>query len=295
MSDQRKEYLLKLARGKNFRSALKAVAELRTMNDAGLASAVAQGKAPDEQREFQRRVARVVLEKGVEGLVLEWPVLGEAKWRAELISEIGQFLHLWAYPATVELGLAALEDPSREVQIKSIWMFLGFVREPSAKERKPEKTESGRRYQEAANTLRGWITPAHRSRMTRGFTAMLERHRREPYPVLPEVVELIGYTANKEDLQAIALLEELRLKSGEPYRVSAERVDKSRFEWFENWRWQKKGPLRRKWSESNTPRPDYWTRNCSKRAWPGSESARREPAAPAQFLRSLARLPPVLP
>ena len=241
MSDQRKEYLLKLARGKNFRSALKAIAELRTMNDAGLAGAVAQGRAPDEQREFQRRVARVVLEKGIEGLVAEWTALGDAKSRAGLISEIGQFLHLWVYPATVELGLAALEDPSREVQIKSIWMFLGFVREPSAKERKPEKTESGRRYQEAANTLRGWITPAHRSRMTRGFTAMLERHRREPYPVLPEVVELIGYTANKEDRQAIALLEELRLKSGEPYRVSAERVDKSQFEWFEKLALARKG------------------------------------------------------
>lgn len=240
MDEARKQYLLKLVRGKDFRRALHAIAELRSSNDSGLADAVAQPPRSDEQRAFQSRVARVVL-KGIEGLIQEWLDLGSVYWRAYLISEIGQFLPLWLDPATIELGLAALEDPDREVQTKSIWMLLGFVREPSSRERKPEKTESGRRYQQAASTLRAWIAPEQRSRMTRGFAAMLERHRREPYPVLPQVVELTGYTANKDDHDVITLLEELRAKSGETHRVSYERVDKSQFEWFEKMALEKKG------------------------------------------------------
>ena len=81
---------------------------------------IAQAARSDEQLDFQRRVARVVLEKGIEGLVAEWTALGDAKWRAELISEIGQFVDLWVDRAIIELVLTALEDSSRDIPWQGI-------------------------------------------------------------------------------------------------------------------------------------------------------------------------------
>jgi hypothetical protein len=120
MDEKRKQQLLKTARGTDFRRALKAIAELRASSDAALISAVAQAAAPDEQREFQVRVARLVLQKGIKGLVDAWATLGDAKWRAELISEIGQFLDLWVDKDVIELVLIALSDSDRQVQVKAV-------------------------------------------------------------------------------------------------------------------------------------------------------------------------------
>jgi hypothetical protein len=124
MEQKRKQQLLKTVRGNNFRRALKAIAELRTSSDAATVSAVAQAAAPDEQRKFQLCVANVVLQKGIKVLVDEWTTLGDAKWRAELISEIGQSVDLWVDKEIIELVLVALNDPDRQVQVKAVWTLL---------------------------------------------------------------------------------------------------------------------------------------------------------------------------
>jgi hypothetical protein len=95
MEQKRKQLLLKIVRGNDFSRALKAIAELRMSSDSALVSALAQAAVPDEQRKFQVRVATVALQRGIKGLVDEWATFGDAKWRAELISEIGQFVDLW--------------------------------------------------------------------------------------------------------------------------------------------------------------------------------------------------------
>ena len=84
----RRDTLLKAVRGNDFRRALKAIAELCAAHEPGLADAVAAPRAPEAQRAFQYRVARVVLRQGIRGLVAEWGDLADPKWRAELISEI---------------------------------------------------------------------------------------------------------------------------------------------------------------------------------------------------------------
>lgn len=230
MDEKRKAYLLKLVRGKDFRRALQAIAELHSAKDPALTKLVEETPA-DAQRAFQTRVARIVLERGVQGLVDSWVELGDAQWRAYLVSEIGQFLDRWAEPALNELVLAALEDSSREVQIKGVWALL-YIREPGGRKLKA-RTAREERYMQGIEVVRGSITPSQRSRMTRALAAMLERHRTEKYPVLPQIVELLGYTANKEDVAVIESLEGLRAKSGEPHTVSCERAQKPEFEWFD--------------------------------------------------------------
>jgi hypothetical protein len=58
MEQKRRQLLLKILRGNNFRRALKAIAELRTSPDPMLVTTVAQAAPPDEQREFQARCLR---------------------------------------------------------------------------------------------------------------------------------------------------------------------------------------------------------------------------------------------
>jgi hypothetical protein len=241
MEQKRRQHLLKALRGNNFRRALKAIAELRGSSDAALLSALAQAAAPDEQRKFQVRVATVVLQKGVKGLVDEWATFGDAKWRADLIDEIGQFVDLWVDKDVIELVLIALNDSDRQVQVKAVWTLLAYLREPSDKEKRAVKSASQRRFLDGAATVRGWITTAQRSRITQVLTVMLERHRQTPYPVLPQIVEALGYTACKTNQTAIELLEALSNHAGEPHRVSYETVDAANFAWFEKLVTAKKG------------------------------------------------------
>jgi len=233
MDQKRKQLLLKTLRGNDFRRALKAIAELRASSDAATASPVAHAAAPDAQREFQIRVAELVLQKGIKGLVDEWATLGDAKWRAELIGEIGQFVDLWVDKDVIELVLASLNDPDRQVQVKAVWTLLAYLREPSDKEKGAVKSASQRQFLDGAATVRGWITTAQRSHITQALTVMLERHCREPYSVLPQIVEALGYTASKKNQAAIELLEALRKDAGEPHCVSYENVDSENFAWFE--------------------------------------------------------------
>ena len=85
------------------------------------------------------------------------------------------------------------------------------------------------------------MTPTQRSRMTQALSVMLERHGQTPYPVLPQIVEALGYTACKKNREVIEQLDALCGHAGEPYRVSYETVDAAKFAWFENLVTAKKG------------------------------------------------------
>lgn len=215
MDDKRRSYLLKLALGKDFRRAVHALAEL----GAGKvrAEALVEPKRMDEQRAFQYRVGRIVLEQGLRGLVDAWPSLVEPRWRAELIDEVGP--PLWEDPAQIDLGIAALEDPVKDVRAKAVWRMLWLLRQPEGRGRSLE----------AANKLRAAVTPAQRARITRGLVAMLAG---DPQPVRSQIVELLGYTAHRADRAAIEALEALRGQAGEPYTVSHERIAKEDFPWY---------------------------------------------------------------
>src|SRR5207342_385414 len=90
----------------------------------------------DEQRAFQLLTARLVAEGGVRGLAARWRDLPSPQWREMLVSEIGQAFHLWVEEGTIELLLAALEDPDDNVARRAVKLLTGCLREPTAKERK---------------------------------------------------------------------------------------------------------------------------------------------------------------
>jgi hypothetical protein len=98
-------------RGTDFRQALKAVAELRHLDRALGAHVISSITPGDEQRAFQLLIARLVAEGGVHGLATRWSDLPSAQWRERLVSEIGQAIHVWVDEGTIELLLAALDDP----------------------------------------------------------------------------------------------------------------------------------------------------------------------------------------
>lgn len=237
----RRDTLLKTVRGNNFRRALKAIAELRAAHEPGLADVVAAPRAPEAQRAFQYRVARVVLRQGVRGLVAEWGDLADPKWRAELISEIEQFFALWVDEATVDLLLCALEDPSREVRVKATWGLLGIVREIPDRERRAARAESHRRALAARDILHGWMTTARHARATRGLVEMLAQHRQAPYVVLAQIVEILGHTETKHDREAVEALRALEPQSGEPFRVTYEELDERKLDWRERLLAERKG------------------------------------------------------
>src|SRR6267142_271099 len=103
--------LSKRLRGGNFRHAVEAVAALRGLDPATGAGLVPSIDTKDEQRAFQLLVARLVAEGGVHGLAARWRDLPSPQWREMLVSEIGQAVHPWIDEGTVELLLAALDDP----------------------------------------------------------------------------------------------------------------------------------------------------------------------------------------
>ena len=103
--------LTKRLRGGDFRQAVKAVAELRHLDRASCAHLISSIPPGDEQRAFQLLIARLVAESGVHGLAARWSDLPSPQWREMLVSEIGQAVHLWVDEGTIELLLAALDDP----------------------------------------------------------------------------------------------------------------------------------------------------------------------------------------
>jgi len=220
---------------------MRAIAELRAARDSTLVETIAGFRAPDEQRSVQYRLAGMVVGRGVPGLTAEWATVADVRWRAELIAEIEQALDLWAEEDTLDLLLTALEDASRDVQAKAVWGLLAIVRDIPARERGAGQPGSTRRAVVARDSLRGWLTPARRSRASRGLVAMIQRHQQQPQVVLPQVVEALGYCAEPTDVDARTALESLRSQSGEAFHVSYETVDRNDLDWRERLVAERKG------------------------------------------------------
>lgn len=227
--------LTKRLRGSDFRKAVQAVAELRHLEPATGASLIPSIDTPDEQRAFQLLVARLVAEGGVRRLAARWRELPSPEWREMLLVEIGQRLDFWDDAGTVELLLAALNDPHHAVARRALNPLLHCLRERSVKERKAmAKTLSGKASLEAADRMATWLTPAHRAEIVRALTAALDRCAGNPKAALTwpdDYIELLGLTASRTDQHAIALLEGFRPMAGETRRSKVERLDPDNLPW----------------------------------------------------------------
>jgi hypothetical protein len=226
--------ITKRLRGSDFRKALQAVAELRHLEPATGARLIPAIDAPDEQRAFQLLVARLVAEGGVRRLAAQWRVLPSPEWREMLLNEIGQRLDFWGDPGTVELLLAALNDPHDAVARRAINPLLHCLRERSGKERKlMAKTLSGKAALEAADRMAAWLTPARRAEIAAAVTAALDRCAGNPKALTwpDDYIELLGLTASRTDQRAIALLEGFRAMAGETRRSKFERLDPDNLPW----------------------------------------------------------------
>jgi len=180
--------LVRAARGRDYRAALKAIARLRGRH-------------------------------GPEVLGTPRGALDEQS----LIFEIGQFLDLWAEEPLVEVGLAALND-SHAVQSRAVLTVRTWLLPAEEKHLRSGKAEAQRRSIAATYAMRRWVTPEQRARMTRAYAAMLWKHRKQRYVVLDRIVESLGYTACASDADVIEMLEALRPQSGETHQVSASRT-----------------------------------------------------------------------
>jgi hypothetical protein len=170
--------LTRRLRGGDFRQAVKAVAALRHLGRACV-QIISSITPDDEQRAFQLLVARLVAEGGVHGLASRWSELPSAHWREMLVSEIGQAVHLWVDEGTIELLLAALDDP--EVARQAVGSLIECMRErPDAERRNMGKTLRGKAALDAWERMAAWITPARRARVAKAVTAALERCAANP-------------------------------------------------------------------------------------------------------------------
>ena len=70
---------------------------------------------------------------------------------------------------------------------------------------------------------------------------MLDQHRLTPSVVLPQIVEVLGYIATRDDGDAVRALEALWPRSGEPYLVTHEALDESKLDWPERLLAERKG------------------------------------------------------
>jgi hypothetical protein len=219
--------------GADFRRALKAVAELRHLDRALGAHAISSiTPGDDEQRAFQLLIARLVAEGGVHGLAARWSDLASAQWRERLVSEIGQAIHLWVDEGTIELLLAALDDP--EVARQAVGPLIECLRERPDKERKQMgKTLRGKAALDAWERMAVWITPARRARIANAVTAALDGCAANPKALTwpDRYIELLGHSANRTGRRAVTLLENFRGMAGETRRSELERLDPRNLPW----------------------------------------------------------------
>lgn len=224
--------LARRLRGGDFRQAVKAVSDLRHLDRAlgtDLVSSITPG---DEQRAFQLLIARLVAEGGVHRLAARWSDLPSAQWREMLVSEVDQAIHLWVDEGTVELLLAALNDP--EVARRAVGSLIECMRERSDRERKQwGKTLRGKAALDAWERLAVWITPERRSRVTNAVTAALESCAANPAALTwpDKYIELLGHSANRTDQRAVTLLERFRGMAGATRRSELERLDHDNLPW----------------------------------------------------------------
>jgi hypothetical protein len=223
--------LTRRLRGGDFRQAVKAVAALRHLGRACV-QIISSITPDDEQRAFQLLVARLVAEGGVHGLASRWSELPSAHWREMLVSEIGQAVHLWVDEGTIELLLAALDDP--EVARQAVGSLIECMRErPDAERRNMGKTLRGKAALDAWERMAAWITPARRARVAKAVTAALERCAANPRALTwpDKYIELLGHSANRTDERAITLLEQFRRRAGETRRSEFETLDPGNLPW----------------------------------------------------------------
>jgi len=247
--------LTRRLRGADFRQALKAVAELRHLDRAVGAHVISSLTPADEQRAFQLLIARLVAEGGVHGLAARWSDLPSPQWRERLVSEIGQAVHLWVDEGTIELLLAALDDP--EVGRQAVGSLIECMRERPGKERKRMgKTLRGKAALDAWDKMAVWITPARRTRVANAVTAALDGCAANPTALTwpDKYIELLGHSANRTDQRAVTLLEKFRGMAGETRRSEFETLDPCNLPWPTSIVSRKKGappgtPFVRVWSQ----------------------------------------------
>jgi hypothetical protein len=241
-------------RGGDFRQAVKAVAELRHLDRAVAAHLISSITAADEQRAFQLLIARLVAEGGVRGLAAGWTDLPSAQWREMLVSEIGQAVHLWVDEGTIEVLLAALDDP--EAARQALGSLIECLRERPAAERKEMgKTLRGMAALDAWEKMAVWMTPARRARVTKSVTAALEKCAANPAALTwpDKYIKLLGHTATRTDQRAISLLEQFRGMAGDTRHSEFETLDADNLPWPTSVLARKKGippgtPFVRVWS-----------------------------------------------
>lgn len=220
--------LSKRLRGGSFRHAVEAVAALRRLDPSSRAGLVPSITPEDEQRGFQLLIARLVAEGGVHGLAARWRELPSPQWREMLVSEIGQAFHQWVDEGTIELLLAALDDPEAKVARRAVGPLIARLRERPGKERKEiAKTLRGKAALEASDQAAAWMTPGRRARIAKSVTAALERCADNPKALTwpDDYIELLGHSATRADQRALALLEGFRAMAGETRRSEVEALD----------------------------------------------------------------------
>jgi len=218
----------KWLRGTDFRRAMRAIAAVRGLDRAQATRLIPAFDAPDEQRAFQLLVARLVAEGGVANLAARWRELPSPEMRERFVGELGQALDFWDEEATVDLALAALDDPALPVKRRAVTVLLWCCRPLSPRDRKAMgKTQQGARALEAADRAAGWITAARRRRIAAAAAGALGAHRDDPKALTwpDDYIELLGLTASRGDAAALNLLEALRPRAGEPRRTEFERLD----------------------------------------------------------------------
>ena len=220
--------------GADFRKAVAALAELRHVDRSEAARHVPAVHAADPQRVFQIRVADLIAAGGVQAVAAAWPELTPPEWREQLVSEIGQAMPQWVDEGTIELFLAALEDPEPIVCRRAVGPLEALLKPLTAKERKAsEKTQIGRAFVAAQERAAQWMTPARRGRIARATAAALRRHADNPRALFwpDRFIELLGTTATAADDVALAALEALRPRAGTPYRTEFGKLDRDNLPW----------------------------------------------------------------
>ena len=248
--------LSKRLRSGNFRHAVEAVAALRQLDSASGRRLIPSLNTADEQRAFQLLIAQLVVEGGVRGLAARWGELPYPQWREMLVSEVGQAFHLWIDEGTIELLLAALDDPEDQVARRAVGPLIDCLREKAARERKEMvKTLRGKAALEASDQAAAWMTPVRRARIAKAVTAALDRCAGDPRALTwpDDYIELLGLSASRADQRAIALLEGFRPLAGETRRYETETLDPDNLPWPTSVLAEKKGippgtPFVRVWS-----------------------------------------------
>jgi hypothetical protein len=248
--------LTKRLRGGDFRQAVKAVAELRHLDRVSRAHLISSITPGDEQRAFQLLIARLVAESGVRGLAARWSDLPSPQWREMLVSEIGQAVHLWVDEGTIELLLAALDDP--EAARQAVGSLIECMRERPDRERKQMgKTLRGKAALDAWDKMAIWITRARRTRVASAVFAALDGCAANPKALTwpDKYIELLGHSANRTDQRAVTLLEKFRGMAGETRRSEFATLDLCNLPWPTSIVSGKKGvprgtPFVRVWSQS---------------------------------------------